>query len=81
MTTFLTAITTCQGLPHALYMISTVLICVLCQLHTHYTRVCRSVGLYALYARVAETIEHMRDGICKTRTSTIFTVPRYTAEY
>ena len=53
----------------------------LCQLHTHYTRVCRSVGLYALYARVAETIEHMRDGICKTRTSTIFTVPRYTAEY
>ena len=53
----------------------------LCQLHTHYTRVCRSVVLYALHARVAETIEHMHDGICMTRTSTIITVPRYTAEY
>ena len=50
----------------------------LCQLHTHV-----SVVLYALHARVAETetIEHMHDGICMTRTSTIITVPRYTAEY
>ena len=54
----------------------------LCQLHTHVS-VVLSVVLYALHARVAETetIEHMHDGICMTRTSTIITVPRYTAEY
>ena len=53
----------------------------MCVMSVAYTRVCRSVVLYALHARVAETIEHMHDGICMTRTSTIITVPRYTAEY